>query len=456
MGNSRREILKSLGIGAMGLGLNKIEIPTFEYKPATLGFTNLRPSKKLTAITCGAGSRGNTYGSYALKYSEELDIVGVAEPIELRRERYSEKHNIAKENQFYTWEDVFKKPKFADFIIITTPDNLHYGPAMAALAKGYHLLLEKPIAQTWKECNDILQLQKKMNAIVAVCHVLRYSPYYRKVKEVIDSGVLGQLISVQHFEPIEREHMSHSFVRGNWRKKEETNPIILAKSCHDLDVLRWWIGQKCTHVSSFGSLSWFTRANAPKGSTERCTDGCAVESTCPYSALKIYHRGDRYTYAMDLPKEKELRKDAILQQLKTGPYGRCVYKCDNNVADHQVVSMQFEKGITAGFNMEAFTDYHGRRTRIMGSMGCLVGDEDVLTIGNFITDKSEDWITKDHTSNLSGHGGGDFGLMRDFLRALDYNDASLLSSTLEASMDSHRMGFAAEESRVKYKMMKLG
>ncbi|MFM2392215.1 MAG: hypothetical protein RLZZ546_192, partial [Bacteroidota bacterium] len=176
---------------------------------------------------------------------------------------------------------------------------------------------------------------------------------------------------------------------------------------------------------------------------------------CPYSALKIYHRGDRYTYALDLPQEKELRKDAILEKLKTGPYGRCVYKCDNNVADHQVVSMQFEKNITAGFNMEAFTNYHGRRTRIMGSMGCLVGDENVLTIGNFITDKSEDWITKDHASNLTGHGGGDFGLMRDFLRALDHNDASLLSSTLEASMDSHRMGFAAEESRLTYKMIDL-
>ncbi len=452
----RRELMKSLGLVGLGMSLSSSNIPTYEYFPSSLGFNNNNMSRKLTAITCGAGSRGNVYGNYADKFPEELDIVGVAEPIELRRQRYSDKHKISKENQFNTWEDVFKRPKFADFIIITTPDDLHYGPAMAALEMGYHLLLEKPISQTWKECNDILQLQKKKKAIVAVCHVLRYAPYYRKVKEVLNSGILGQIISMQHFEPIEHQHMSHSFVRGNWRVAEDTNPIILAKSCHDLDIMRWWIGKKCTHVSSFGSLSHFKKENAPQGSTKRCTDGCAVESTCPYSAIKIYHKQRRYTYVMDLPTEENKKGDAIMDQLKNGPYGRCVYQCDNNVADHQIVNLQFEGGITAGFNMEAFTDYHGRRTRIMGSNGCIVGDEEVLTISDFSKDSSEKWITKDHANNKgSGHGGGDWSLMADFLRAVDAKDESLLSSTLEASMDSHRMGFAAEESRLTYKTIAL-
>ncbi len=453
---SRREILKSLGLGGIGLSIGGLDIEQFEYIPSSLGFNTNNLTRQLTAITCGAGSRGNVYGGYAERFPEELDIIGVAEPIELRRQRYAEKHNIAKENQFYTWEDVFKKPKFADFIIITTPDNLHYGPAMKALDMGYNLLLEKPIAQSWKECNDILQLQKNKKAIVAVCHVLRYAPYYRKIKEVLDSGVLGQLISVQHFEPIEREHMAHSFVRGNWRVSEATNPIILAKSCHDLDILRWWIGKKCTHISSFGSLKWFKKSNAPEGSTMRCTDGCAVESTCPYSALKIYYRGRRYNYVMDLPKEDDKKGEAIMTQLKEGPYGRCVYHCDNNVADHQVVSMEFEGGITAGFNMEAFTNYHGRRTRIMGSMGCIVGDEEILTVADFSKDSAVDWITKEHADNKgSGHGGGDWSLMHDFLRAVDAKDEHLLTSTLEASMDSHKMGFAAEQSRVSYKTIAL-
>ncbi|MBK8698837.1 MAG: Gfo/Idh/MocA family oxidoreductase [Saprospiraceae bacterium] len=451
---TRRDILRSLSAGSLGISLTGIDLSRFEYVPSSLGFSDRTLSRKITAITCGAGNRGNVYGNYAANFPEELDIIGVAEPIELRRQRYADKHQITLENQFLTWEDIFKRPKFADFIIVTTPDNLHYGPAMAALEMGYNLLLEKPIAQTWKECNDILQLQKKKKAIVAVCHVLRYAPYYRKIKEVLQSGVLGELVSIQHFEPVEREHMAHSFVRGNWRRSEDTNPIILAKSCHDLDMLRWWIDKKCTHISSFGNLKWFKSSNAPEGSTARCTDGCAIEGSCPYSALKIYHRGRRYTYAMDLPQDEDKKGDAILELLKTGPYGRCVYHSDNDVADHQVVAMQFEGGITAGFNMEAFTNYHGRRTRIMGSMGCLVGDEDLLTIADFSTDKVTEWLTKEH-STASGHGGGDWGLMRDFLRAVDAHDEALLTSTLEASMDSHRMGFAAEESRLGLKTIAL-
>jgi predicted dehydrogenase len=455
LNTKRRNIIKSLGLAGLGFSLDKTKFYEHTFDEKNLEAKDLILSKKLTAITCGAGGRGNVYGNYATKYPDELDIIGVAEPKEIRRKRYSEKHGIAKENQFLTWEDVFKRPKFADFIIITTPDDLHYGPAMAALEKGYQILLEKPIAQTWKECNDILQLQKKKNAIVAVCHVLRYAPYYKKIKEIIESGVLGKIVSIQHLEPIEREHMAHSYVRGNWRVSGETNPIILSKSCHDLDILRWWIGKKCTHISSFGSLSWFKKENAPEGSTKRCTDGCLVEGTCPYSAIKIYHKKRGYNHVLDLPVEESLKGEAIMEQLRTGPYGRCVYHCDNDVADHQVVNMQFEDGITCGFNMEAFTNYHGRRTRIMGTMGCLVGDEEILTIGDFKNDQIENWITKDHADNKGGHGGGDWKLMRDFLNAVDKSDETLLSSTLEASMDSHKMGFAAEKSRVSMKTIQL-
>ena len=178
--------------------------------------------------------------------------------MEVRRRRYSGKHNIKAENQFVTWEDVFKRPKFADVVIVTTPDNLHYGPAMIALEQGYDLLLEKPIAQSWQECNDILEQKRKCDRVVAVCHVLRYAPYFEKIKQVVDSGHFGRLISLQHFEPVEHVHMSHSYVRGNWRREDETNPMILAKSCHDMDILRWWIGRPCSMISSFGSLTWFT------------------------------------------------------------------------------------------------------------------------------------------------------------------------------------------------------
>ncbi len=448
---SRREMLRIMGMLSAGTALTpaalgNVRIIEREYAPD--GGVYTKPKKPVTAITLGAGNRGNVYGGYAVKYPDELDIVGVAEPIPVRNERYAKLHNIPAKQRFTTWEHVFQVPKFADAVIITTPDDLHYGPAMKALEMGYHLLLEKPIAQTWRECSDILRQAKQHNRIVAVCHVLRYSPYYRKVKEVMDSGLLGAIVSVQHFEPIEHKHMAHSFVRGNWRRAADTNPIILAKSCHDLDILRWWIGKKCRYISSFGSLKWFREANAPAGSTARCTDGCAVEAECPYSALRIYYRNRERNYVFDLPENKAQQAAYVLRQLKEGPYGRCVYRCDNDQPDHLVLAMEFDDDITASFNMEAFTHYAGRRTRIMGSLGDLVGDEDELYIANFRTGDIEHWRVKDHVAELSGHAGGDFGLARDWVNAIDKNDPALLTSTLDASMESHLMAFQSEKARL--------
>lgn len=447
---SRRQLLKTLGLASSSAALAHPAFAGFdiEEREYVLDWRQyLKPEQKVTAIVLGAGNRGNVYGDYAVANPDELDIVGVAEPIPIRNERFTKKHQIEERYRFTTWEHVFEVPKFADAVIITTPDDLHYGPAMKALEMGYHLLLEKPIAQSWRECNDILQQAKKYDSIVAVCHVLRYSPYYRKVKEVMDSGVLGELISVQHFEPIEHVHMAHSFVRGNWRVEAETNPIILAKSCHDMDILRWWIGKNCKYVSSFGSLKWFRKENAPEGSTVRCTDGCKIEATCPYSALRIYYRNRERTYVFDLPEDQSKHGEAIMKYIKEGPYGRCVYQCDNDVLDHQIVSMEFADEITANFNMEAFTSYHGRRTRIMGAMGDIVGDETELIIADFRTRKVTKWNVNEQVKVESGHAGGDWGLVRDWLRAVDQKDANLLTSTLDASMESHLMAFMAEKSR---------
>jgi predicted dehydrogenase len=408
-------------------------------------------AKPITAITLGAGSRGNVYGNYAAAFPNELNIIGVAEPIEIRNDRYTAKHKIPEQNRYQTWEDVFERPKFADAIIITTPDNLHYGPCMKALEMGYDVLLEKPIAPTEKECRDILALAKKTGRIVAVCHVLRYAPYFIKLKAMIDSGVIGDLISIQHMEPIQHIHMSHSYVRGNWHNSKETTPIILAKSCHDLDILRWMIGKECKSISAFGNLKWFTAANAPKGSTNRCADGCAVESSCPYSALKIYHRDRDYTYVFDFPEDKATHSDFILEQLRTTNYGRCVYKMDNDQPDHYVTAMEFEDGITASFSMEAFTSYHGRRTRIMGSLGDITGDMTEFVHTDFLTMKQTKWdITVDDVNDYknSGHGGGDWALATDWVRAVKKQDASLLTSTIDASIESHIIGFMAEKSRL--------
>jgi predicted dehydrogenase len=400
----------------------------------------------MTAIVAGAGNRGNTYARYSEKFPDELKILGVAEPVELRNDRFSAKYGIEDKYRFTTWEHIFNVPKFADAVFITTPDHLHHGPAMAALEMGYHLLLEKPIAQSWRECSEILDAAHRNDRIVAVCHVLRYAPYFRKMKEVADSGALGRIVSVQHFEPVEHIHMSHSFVRGNWRRSDESNFMLLAKSCHDMDILRWVIGKPCTKAASFGSLSWFRSENAPAGSTARCTDGCAVEKECPYSALKIYYRDRIWLGYFDLPLEGD-KGPAIMENLEKGPYGRCVYRCDNDVVDHQVVMLGFEDDITANFSMEAFTSYWGRRTRIMGSMGDIVGDEEDLYVSNFKTGETARWNTRENSDISSGHGGGDFGLVHDLIQAVSQNDPGLLTSTIDASMESHLMAFRAEESR---------
>ncbi|MEN8154235.1 MAG: Gfo/Idh/MocA family oxidoreductase, partial [Acidobacteriota bacterium] len=417
---------------------------------------NKNISKAVTAITLGAGARGNVYGDYGITFPNELKIVGVAEPIPLRNERYTKKHNIPEENRFVTWEHVFNKPKFADAIIITTPDDLHYGPCMKALEAGYDVLLEKPIAPTAQECLDILKLTKKTGRIVAVCHVLRYAPYFIKLRELVQSGKIGELISIQHLEPIQHIHMAHSYVRGNWHNSKKTTPIILGKSCHDLDILRWIIDKKCTRISAFGNLKWFKSSNAPRGSTNRCTDGCAAESSCPYSALKIYQRDRSYTYVFDLPEDENKHADYILKKLKTTNYGRCVYRMDNDQPDHYVSAIEFEGGITASFSMEAFTSYHGRRTRIMGSMGDIVGDMDHFIHTDFLTGNRTKWdITVDDVENYksSGHGGGDWSLMTDWVKAVREQNPEVLTSTIDASIESHIMGFQAEISRKKGKVM---
>jgi len=456
MSYSRRDVLKTLGIAT---GASAFHIPDLAKLlgeiPNPLHKTLDKP---ITAITLGAGSRGNVYGNYAISNPDQIDIVGVAEPIPLRNERYSKKHKIATENRFVTWEHVFQKPKFADAIIITTPDHLHYGPCMKALAMGYDVLLEKPMAQTEKECRDILALTKKTGAIVGLCHVLRYAPYFIKLKELIHNGSIGELISIQHFEPIQHIHMAHSFVRGNWHNSKESTPIILAKSCHDLDIMRWLVGKPSVRVAAFGNLKWFNKQNAPAGSTARCHDGCSIESTCPYSAVKIYLRERSYTYVFDLPEQKELVPDAIMNYLKTTNYGRCVYRMDNDQCDHYVMSLLFEGGITASFNMEAFTGYHGRRTRVMGSMGDLTGDMEQFTHTDFRTGKTTNWDSKsldEGTYKNHGHGGGDYRLMQDWVQAVAQKNPSLLTSTIEASIESHLMGFAAEKSRKNKKIVDI-
>ncbi|MGX5689466.1 Gfo/Idh/MocA family protein [Arcticibacter tournemirensis] len=459
---NRRNLLKTLtlSLGATVISsdlLAKVDENTYTFKSPRNPL--LKPlDKAVTAITLGAGNRGMVYGDFAKNNPEELKIVGVAEPIAFRNERYTSIHSIPKKNRFDTWEDVFKRPKFADAIIISTPDYLHYAPCMKALEMGYDILLEKPIAPTEQECRDILALAKKKNRIVAVCHVLRYAPYFIKMRELIAKGAIGEVVSVQHFEPVEHIHMSHSYVRGNWHDSKKTTPIILAKSCHDLDIIKWVINKPCKKIVAMGDLKWFRKENAPEGSGDRCV-ACKVERECPYSAVKEYaERQTHFLSVLDVPDNIPDRKEYILKKLETSDYGRCVYRMDNDQPDHYITSIQFADSVTANFSMEAFTSYHGRRTRVMGSMGDLVGDMTELVHHDFRTRKETKFIPdaievkgyEDH-----GHGGGDWLLVRDFVNAVSQQNAGLLTSTIDQSIESHIMGFMAEESRKQGKIMDI-
>ncbi len=408
-----------------------------------------RPIEKpLECVIVGAGNRGWLYSQYAARFPHEMKVVGIAEPVPLRQEKFKKEYALDESRVFTTWEHVFDRPKFADFVIVSTIDKHHYGAAMRALEAGYHVLLEKAIAQSWKECRDIRAQAKKYGRIVGICHVLRYAPYFIKMREVIRSGDIGEVLSIQHLEPIGNIHFSHSFVRGNWRNERESTPILLSKSCHDLDLFYWMLGSPCRSVTSFGRLDYFRRERAPAGNARRCADGCRVESTCPYSALRIYLRERIWGvgHVIDLQPWDEGK---VSEALREGPYGRCVFHSDNDVPDHQVVNLEFGEGVTVAFSMEAHTSYMGRRTRIMGTRGDIVGDEQALAVTEFSRGESTAYTADELSAAFAGggHGGGDWRLVRAFLQAVYQNDESLLTSTIEDSMESHRIGFEAEVSR---------
>lgn len=399
--------------------------------------------RPIEVILLGAGHRGSIYAEYASLHPEEMRIVAVADANPKRLLKAKKKFGLEEEDCYLDWSEVFLQPKFADAVIIATPDQMHTAPCLAAIDHGYDILLEKPIAPTEAECRLIYEKAVASDCIVGVCHVLRYSPYFRELKAVLDAGLIGNIISMQHMEPIEQIHMSHSYVRGNWKNSHSATPIVLAKSCHDTDIIRWLVDSPAKDLHCFGNLKWFTNRNAPQGSTPRCTDSCLVEATCPYSALQIYLRDKQRLYVFDLPEHREMWDAYILEQLKTTDYGRCVYQMDNDQPDHLTVNMLFENEVTAAFSMEAHVSYEGRRTRIMGSTGDIIGDMETFVMTEFRTRKQTSWKMK-----TDPHGGGDHRLVKDWIQAIAQRDKTLLSSSIEVSIESHLMAFAAERSRL--------
>jgi predicted dehydrogenase len=408
-------------------------------------------AQPVTIAVLGAGARGHTFVRFAEQFGDRAQVVAVADPRADRRDELAERLGVPASRRFGDWRELAAQPRLADAVVVTTPDREHVGPAVRCAGLGYHVLLEKPIAPTWAECVEVVEAVERAGVILAVCHVMRYTAYTEAVKQVVAGGRLGQIVGVEHLEPVGWWHFAHAYVRGNWRRADGSGPSLLTKCCHDLDWLRYVVGRPAVAVSSRGGLHHFTAANRPAGAADRCLD-CSVEPACPYSATRLY------LGFLDHPKRRiwplsvitsDLTEDGVRQALREGPYGRCVYACDNDVADHQVVTIEFDGGVTATLTMSAFTPMGRRRTRIMGSRGFLEGDGHQLTVTDFVTGQAEP-VPVDDSAVVEGggHGGGDFGVIGAFVDAVASGDRSLICTGPRESLDSHQMAFAAERSRL--------
>lgn len=412
----------------------------------------LRPIARPSFLVLGAGSRGSIYAGHLAEHPDEGQVLAVAEPDPIRRAAFAARHELPADKVFESWHEALAGEKLADAVIVATQDADHVAPAIAAAAKGYHILLEKPIAPTEAETRAVIEAAQNANVLLAVCHVLRYTPHTVVLRRLLAEGVIGTLYSIDHLEPVGWWHQAHSFVRGNWRNTTESSPMLLAKSCHDLDWLLAIAGSPCERVTSFGSLSHFTRANQPEGAADRCLQCPShIEQSCPYSAPRIYLGAFDAGY-LDWPTSvltHDISRDGVLEALEHGPYGRCVYACDNDVVDHQVVSMEFAGGLTATFTMTAFTTMRGRNTRLFGSHGEITTDSRVITIDDFVTGERRviDTDVDADTGAAGGHGGGDGGLITAFAAALRTGDTSHVLSGTQDSLQSHLMVFAAERAR---------
>ena len=409
-------------------------------------------------LIVGAGGRGSGYATFAEACPDKARVVGVAEPRGHYRDAMATKHSIPSDCVFKDWRDAAARERFADAVLICTQDAMHLEPSIAFARKGYHILLEKPMAPDEASCRRIVEAAKAAGVIFAVCHVMRYTKYTVALKRIVDEGRIGQIVSMQHLEPVGYWHQAHSFVRGNWRNEAQSSPMLLAKSCHDLDWIRHIMNRRCVQVQSFGNLRHFRKSEQPAGAADRCLD-CGVEKSCPYSAVKIYLRDrlakDNKGWPVDVLTPVPT-VESVTEALRSGPYGRCVYACDNDVVDHQVVNMLFEDGASASFTMTAFSMHAGRMTRLFGTRGVIEGDGSVIKIGDYLTDS---WETLDtnatDASILGGHGGGDLGLMGSFVEALASNDPSKILSGPDETLESHQMVFAAERSRKSGAVVKM-
>jgi predicted dehydrogenase len=408
-------------------------------------------------VVLGAGLRGRqVYGRHALEHPERLRVVALAEPHAERRAAMAREHGLGSGALFADWRALLEGPPRAELAIVATGDTLHVEPALAAFAHGYHVLLEKPISPDPADCVRVVEAAEHSGRMLHISHVLRFTPFYAAIHDAVSSGRLGRLVQLDLREHVATWHMVHSFVRGKFRSRAVAAPFLLAKSCHDLDLLVWLAGSPPRRVASFGGLSDYTEARAPAGAPARCSDGCPVQERCPHDAVRFYLGPDeamaRAWPWSDLGGDPS--REARRRALETGPFGRCVYRCDNDVVDHQVVAVEFEDGVSGSFAVHGHATRECRTLRISGSEGELrgnleSGEIEITRHGAFEVER-----LRLEQSPL-GHFGGDLGLVNHVIDALSGAARDEGRASGRTALEGHLLGFAAERAREQGRVIDL-
>jgi predicted dehydrogenase len=408
----------------------------------------------LEAVLIGAGNRGReAFGGWARAHPDRLRFVAFAEPNPERREVFAALHGIPPERAFTDWRELFARPQLAPAAIVATGDDAHTAPALAALRSGHHLLLEKPMALVPEDCRAIVDAAERADRILQIGHVLRYTPFYRAVHRIaVEEARLGEIQSIFLAEHVAHWHFTHSYVRGKWKTTRTAAPMILAKCCHDLDLVRWLVGRRCLRVASFGDLVHYRPENAPPGATARCTDPCPAEPDCLHSAPRFYARDLRGWPWSDVALEPSA--SARLEALRSGPWGLCAYRAGNDVADRQSVLLDFEGGAQGSFLVDGFAARPERALRIQGSRAELRGVFESGEIEVRHAGKLEPERLRIESAAL-GHGGGDDGLLRHFTEIAARDAVGEVLASGRAALESHLIGFAAETARRERKVVEL-
>ncbi len=410
--------------------------------------------KRLKAVVIGAGTRGRGYSKIMASTPEKYELLAVADLNKERRDYIGDLYDIKEEMRFDSWDALFEKGKIADIAVISTSDMDHYIPAMKAIELGYDIVLEKPISPDPLECKEIAENAEKHGTKIVVCHVLRYTPLYSTLKKALEDGVIGDIITVNHEECVWNQHFCHSFVRGHFSNTDTSAPLLLAKCCHDMDILQWLVDKKCLKVQSFGSTKYFCEKNMPEGAPDFCIEGCPHEKDCLYSALKIYLDSDNEVYKRCWFRDRcVLNPTPTIEEKKEAlhhvNHGRCVFKAGNNVCDHQTVNMLFEDDVTVTFTVSGFSNGN-RWTHITGTKGQLHANLKgyaPIEVFNFETGETTYIPVEENKNAIGGHAGGDDGIIESLYEYMTTGVRTSQVSEIGISSDNHMIVFAAEKSR---------